>query len=180
MDVKIQVVPADQLAAGEQAALEALRSAAYPPDAAGSWAGRGREWAGPAYRVLVWQADGRLAAHVGLVLRAALADEQSVHVGGVGGVVTHPELRRQGLAAAAMARAVDFLRARGDVDFALLVCEPHMLAYYGRLGWQPFGGRLVVRQWGEREEFTFNRVMTYPLRSAPAPEGVVDLLGPPW
>ena len=41
-------------------------------------------------------------------------------------------------------------------------------------------GRLLVRQWGETEEFTFNQVMTYPIRSSSAPEGVIDLLGPPW
>ena len=25
-------------------------------------------------------------------------------------------------------------------------------------------GRLIVRQWGETEDFTFNQVMTYPIR----------------
>jgi GNAT superfamily N-acetyltransferase len=180
MDVRIQVLHADELSPGEQSALGALRSAAYPPAASAGWPGRAREWSAPTYRVLVWLPDGRLAAHVGLLLRDVLANEQPVRVGGVGGVVTHPELRRQGLAAAAMTRAVDFFRNLGDLDFALLVCEPHMLAYYGRLGWQPFGGRLIVRQWGEIEEFTFNRVMTYPLLASPAPGGVIDLLGPPW
>ena len=135
---------------------------------------------GPTYRVLVSDGDGRLVAHAGLLVRDVLANGQPVRVGGIGGVMTHPDMRRQGLAAAAMANAVEFFRHLGDVDFALLVCESHLLAYYAQIGWQPFGGRLIVRQWGEPEEFTFNQVMTYPIRSASTPEGVIDLLGPPW
>lgn len=180
MDAKIQVLPVDQLSPGEQAALQALGNAAYPSDPAAPQPGRGREWAGPTYRVLVWHPDGRLAAHAGLLVRDALANEQPVRVGGIGGVVTHPDMRRQGLAAAAMTHAVDFFRDLGDVDFALLVCAPRLLAYYAHLGWRQFGGRLIVHQWGETEEFTFNRVMAYPLRSSSMPEGVIDLLGPPW
>jgi aminoglycoside 2'-N-acetyltransferase I len=180
LDAKVQILPVDQLSPDEESSLQALRSAAYPPGTSAVWPGRDRELAGPAYRVLVWDSDGRLAAHAGLLLRNALANEQPVRVGGIGGVLTHPQLRRQGMAAAAMANAVEFFRHLGDVDFALLVCESHLLAYYTRLGWRQFGGRLIVRQWGESEEFTFNQVMTYPIRSSLPPEGVIDLLGPPW
>jgi len=180
MVAKIQIIPVDGLSPGEQSSLQALRIAGYPPASSAVWPGRDREWAGPTDRVLVWDSDGRLAAHAGLLLRNALADERPVRVGGIGGVLTHPEMRRQGMAAAAMTNAVQYFRHLGDVDFALLVCEPRLVAYYARLGWQQFSGRLIVRQWGESEEFTFHRVMTYPLRSSPAPDAVIDLLGPPW
>jgi predicted GNAT family N-acyltransferase len=180
VDTKVQILPINQLSPDEQSALDALRMAAYPPDTSALWPGRNREWAGPTYRALVWNRDGRLAAHAGLVLRDALANGQPVHVGGIGGVVTHPDMRRQGMAAAAMNGAVEYFRQLGDVDFVLLVCESQLLAYYASLGWQQFTGRLIVRQWGEPEDFTFNWVMTYPLRSSVASEDVIDLLGPPW
>ncbi|MFN8466789.1 MAG: GNAT family N-acetyltransferase [Caldilineaceae bacterium] len=178
MDTKVQVLAIDQLSPGEQAALETFRGAVQPPDIPASPPGPNREWAGPSHRVLIWDGNGRLVTHAGLLVRRALANEQPVRVGGIGGVMTLPEMRRQGLAAIAVASGVEFFRQLGDVDFALLVCKPHLLAYYGRLGWRKFSGRLLVRQWGKTEDFTFNEVMTYPIQYAP--EGVIDLLGPPW
>jgi aminoglycoside 2'-N-acetyltransferase I len=178
LDTKVQVIARDQLSPSEQRALADFRSAVQTPDTAAPAPGQQREWAGPTHRVLIWDGNGRLVTHAGLLVRNVLVNDQPVRVGGIGGVMTLPEMRRQGLAATAMASGVEYFRQLGDVDFALLVCKPHLLAYYARLGWRQYAGRLFVRQWGEPEEFTFNKVMIYPIRFAP--EGVIDLLGPPW
>jgi hypothetical protein len=103
-----------------------------------------------------------------------------VRVGGIGGVKTHPALRRRGLAGRGVRRAVEFLFEQPDIGFALLVCEPHLIGYYSSLGWREFGGRLVVRQHGAAADFTLNRVMTHDVQSAGPLTGTIDLMGPPW
>ena len=66
------------------------------------------------------------------------------------------------------------------VAFSLLVCQAHLLPFYGRLGWLPFPGRLVVEQPGGSIVFTVNCPMVLP-GLCPAPqEGVIDLRGLPW
>ena len=164
----------------ERADRLALGQAVYPPEVAAAWPGRHLEWSVPDWVVFVRAADGALVCHVGIVLRSALRDGVPVRVGGVAGVKTHPAARRQGLAGRAIGRAVEFFREQSDVAFGLLVCEPHLIGYYGRLGWQEFSGRLLVTQRGEPSEFTFNRVMTLGVRSAGPTAGTVDLCGPPW
>ncbi len=79
-----------------------------------------------------------------------------------------------------MQRAMEFFREQPGVAFAVLVCGPHLIGHYSRLGWREFAGRLLVRQYGEAVEFTFNRVMTFGIRSAAPQTGTIDLLGPPW
>jgi hypothetical protein len=78
-----------------------------------------------------------------------------------------------------VAGAVELLRDQG-ADFALLVCEPALIAFYERLGWRAHPGDLLVRQFGEPVRFTFNLPMTYPFREGSVPSGAIDLMGPPW
>jgi len=87
-----------------------------------------------------------LICYVGLVVRSAQHDGRSVRLGGIGGVKTHPAARRHGCVARAVRRAVASFQERADIEFRLLVCEPHLIGYYQRLGWQEFGGRLLVTQ----------------------------------
>ena len=73
-----------------------------------------------------------------------------------------------------------FADGPNHVAFSLLVCQGHLLPFYGRLGWLPFPGRLVVEQPDGRMVFTTNRSMVLPgLHPAPQ-EGVIDLQGLPW
>jgi catechol 2,3-dioxygenase-like lactoylglutathione lyase family enzyme len=164
----------------EGAEREALGRAVYPPEVAAVWPGRYLEWSTPEWGVFVRAMGGALVSCLGIVVRPALRDGLPVRVGGVGGVKTHPAARRQGFAARAIARAVEFFRQQPDVAFGLLVCEPHLIGYYSRLGWQEFSGRLLVTQHGESSEFTFNRVMVCGVREAAPVAGTIDLLGPPW
>jgi hypothetical protein len=165
--------------AAERAELAALSRAVYPPEEA-AWPGRHLEWSAAEWGVFARTADGALVSYVGIVVRSALHDGRPVRVGGIGGVKTHPAARRQGFAGRAVRLAVAFFHEQPDVAFGLLVCEPHLLGYYGRLGWQEFAGRLLVTQRGEPAEFTFNRVMVGGVREAAPTAGTIDLLGPPW
>jgi aminoglycoside 2'-N-acetyltransferase I len=160
--------------------LRALSLAVYPPVASVDWPGRRVEWSPAEWCVRIHDDAGALVSYVGISLREAQHEGRPVRVGGIGGVKTHPSARGRGLAARGTERAIAFFRDDIGAAFALLVCDPRLLAYYGRLGWREFTGRLLVRQRGATVEFTFNRVMTCAVRS-PAPEdGTIDLLGPPW
>ena len=160
--------------------LRALSVAVYPPQESASWSGAALEWSPVEWCVRVRDDDGALMSYVGITLRDAQHEGQPARVGGIGGVKTHPAARHRGLAARGMQRAVEFFHEQPAVGFGLLVCGPHLIGYYGGLGWREFTGRLVVRQRGATVEFTYNRVMTYGIRSPAPHDGTIDLLGPPW
>jgi hypothetical protein len=172
--------PVADLTEAERDALKTLGRVVYPPVVADAWPGRHLEWTPHQWGVFVRDGDGTLVSYVGIVVRSALLDGRPVRVGGVAGVKTHPAARRQGLAERAVGRAVEFFREQPDLAFALLVCEPHLVGYYGRLGWKEFFGRLLVTQRSTPTEFTFNRVMVIPGHGAAPAGGTIDLSGPPW
>jgi hypothetical protein len=179
MDTALSLDRVAGLGDDDRAALRELSEAVYPPAEWADWPGRRIEWAAAEWCVRVWH-EGRLACHVGILVRDAELDGQTVRVGGIGGVKTHPALRRSGLAGLAMRRAVAFFHEQPAVAFALLVCEPPLLAYYAALGWREFTGRLRVRQHGVSSDFTFEPAMTHGVRSPAPAAGFIDLNGPPW
>jgi GNAT superfamily N-acetyltransferase len=168
------------LTAGEQAAIRTLSLAVYPPEVAAAWPGRAIEWTPHQWGVIGWDAEGAALCYVGVVLRNARWNDRAVRVGGIGGVKTHPASRGRGLATAAIRRALDFFQEQGDVAFGLLVCEPDLVPFYERLGWRRFPGDLLVAQRQATVPFTFNLVMTTPIRLQELPTGTIDLMGPPW
>jgi hypothetical protein len=163
----------------DRVAVRALSLAVYPPERLIDWPGRDIEWAAPEWCVRVRTENDTLVTYVGAYLRQAACDGQPVVIGGVGNVKTHPTARGRGFAALGVQRAVEFFAERG-VGFGLLVCEPRLTAYYARLGWREFAGRLLVRQRGTDTEFPLNRVMTRAVGSAGPTAGTIDLCGPPW
>ena len=165
------------LTAQEQAAVQTLSRAVYPPGA--EWPGRSIEWAAREQCILAWDATGQAVCHIGLHLCQGRWNERPVKIGGIGGVQTHPAFRGRGLASDGIGQALDFFRAR-DVDFGLLVCEPALIPFYERLGWQPFDGHLLVIQQHATVPFTFNRPMTIPVQLHESLMGRIDLMGPPW
>jgi hypothetical protein len=164
----------------ERDALRALTAAVYPPEVVARSPGRFLQWAPPMWSVLVWTMEGQLVAHVGIVTREGTLDGVPVQIGGIGSVKTHPEAQGRGYASAALRRAATALYADHHVAFSLLVCQAHLLPFYGRLGWLPFLGRLIVEQPGGSIVFTINRPMVLS-GLHPAPQrGVIDLRGLPW
>jgi GNAT superfamily N-acetyltransferase len=169
-----------ELSARERDALKALTAAVYPPEVLATSPGRSFQWAPAQWSVLVWTTEDRLIAHVGIVTRAGTLDGVPVKIGGIGSVKTHPQAQGRGYASAALRRAATALLDDHHVAFSLLVCQAHLLPFYGRLGWLPFPGRLVVEQPRGPIVFTINHPMVLPgLHPAPQ-EGVIDLRGLPW
>lgn len=178
--MRLDLKPVTDLSDGERDALKALTAAVYPPEVLATRPGRSLQWAPSAWSVLVWTVEGQLIAHVGIVTREGTLDDVPVQIGGVGSVKTHPQAQGRGYASAALRRAATALKDDHHVEFSLLVCQEHLLSFYGRLGWLPFPGRLVVEQPGGPIVLTINRPMVLPgLRPAPQ-EGVIDLRGLPW
>ncbi|HLA99639.1 MAG TPA: GNAT family N-acetyltransferase [Anaerolineales bacterium] len=180
MDVSIKLTRISELSESDRTEVRALALAVYPPEVAATWPGRHLEWASFEWCVRVWGSDGELASYAGLLLREGTHDMRSVLLGGVGGVATHPAARRRGYAEKGLRMAVEFFRENPKIAFALLVCEENLIPYYTRLGWQKFGGELIVRQHGEPGVFTFNCVMTLGIASEAPLVGTIDLRGPPW
>jgi GNAT superfamily N-acetyltransferase len=180
MSTRIEYRLMADLSDAERADLTALSQAVFPPEVLAALPGRHLEWAAPEGRVFVRTGGAGLVCVAGVVFRTALYDGRPVLIGGIGGVMTHPAHRRQGYAAHAVRHALELLRAQTGVAFGLLVCESQLAAYYGRLGWGEFAGRLLVTQRGVPAEFVFNRVMVCEVCGSAPAVGTIDLLGPPW
>jgi GNAT superfamily N-acetyltransferase len=169
----------DEVSSAERTSIDALRRSVYSPEDVANWAGRHLEWSDPHWRVITWDPNQQAVSYLGALVREAEAGGRGVRIGGIGGVMTHPAHRRQGLARAAIGRAIE-LFAENSVDFALLVCTPELIPLYERLGWQVHRGTLQVRQHGRSEAFTFNVPLTKSVLAERPDGGVIDLLGPPW
>lgn len=165
--------------AQERSDLRTLNEAVYPPAQVKAWPGNQLKWSKAKWGVQVLDDADELASYVGVHVRRATHNQQQVTVGGLGGIKTHPQSRGRGYAGLGIRCAVNWFRER-SVDFALLVCDQSLLAYYAGLDWQPFAGTLLTAQQEGTVEFTFNAPMVLDV-CAPAPSsGVIDLLGPPW
>ncbi|MFM8323015.1 MAG: GNAT family N-acetyltransferase [Chloroflexota bacterium] len=136
------------------------------------------QWADADYHLRAW--DGaQLVGHVDITLRDVQAGGQPLRLGGIGGVVTLPDWRRQGIASEALRLAQAFLCDPLDVDAGLLICDPLLLPFYARLGWQAVPGPLFFDQPDGRRRFD-GQVMVLPLRIPAWPAGTIDLQGLPW
>jgi predicted acetyltransferase len=136
-------------------------------------------WAHADLRVLIDAPDGGLASHVGIYFRTIDWNGHSIHVGGIGGVMTREDCRGQGLASVALNAAVETMRANEAVRFALLFCEPHNVAFYRARGWEAFNGEVYCEQPDGRVRFEAMAPYVFDIRRAPR-QGVIDLKGQPW
>jgi hypothetical protein len=177
---KLQLDSLAHLSDADREAVRLLSLAVYPPETLADWPGRHIEWSSPEWCVRLWDNEGVLVSYVGVHVRDATCDGRPILIGGVGGVKTRPSARGRGFAGLGLRRAIKFFDQHSKVDFALLVCEPRLLGFYERLGWHEFHGQLRVQQRGIPVNFTFNRVMTYPIGAEVPDSGVIDLCGPPW
>jgi GNAT superfamily N-acetyltransferase len=77
--------------------------------------------------------DGRLVSTLRIWDRQIHVGATPLRMGGIGGVTTHPDYRRRGLATAMMAHAADTMRSAG-MSLGLLFTEIPA-RFYRRLGW---------------------------------------------
>ena len=137
------------------------------------------KWGNADLRVLVETPDDGLVCHVGLYFREVSWNGRRMHIGGIGGVMTHADHRRRGYASVALDAATRTMRDREDVQFVLLFCEPHNVAFYQSRGWHPFEGEVYVEQPQGRVRFEAMAPFIFHIKRSPR-QGVLDLCGLPW
>jgi aminoglycoside 2'-N-acetyltransferase I len=158
---------------------EPLFKAVWSPEVMAKASWRHVKWANPDLRVLIEAPSGGLACHVGIYFRTVTWNGRKFNAGGIGGVLTREDCRRQGYASVALNAAIQTLRDHEAVQFALLVCEPHNFAFYQSRGWHPFGGEIHAEQPGGKVRFEAMAPFIFDLGRAPR-QGVIDLCGLPW
>ena len=111
-----------------------MHNAIWPREAANKPWGH-VQWTHADLRVLIDAPEGGLACHVGIYFRTIIWNGHSIHVGGIGGVMTREGCRRRGYATLALDAAIETIKANEAARFALLVCEDHNFAFYRARGW---------------------------------------------
>jgi len=177
--MKVEIVPTEKLSEYQQAALDQLRAAVYPPEVIATLPGRFFSWAPPQWSVLLWDQD-ELVSRAGLIRREILNDGMTKNIGGIGGVMTHPARQGQGWASQAMRQASEYFATNLNVSYALLFCRPHLVEFYMRLRWKPFQGKVFVEQPQGEVEFSANGAMVLDVREEAPVNGVLNLNGLPW
>ncbi len=171
--MEIVVKAVKDLTEAERRQIHDMASREFAEDDEGYEWDYGRDW-----HVLLLE-DGRVVSCVGIVERTCLVDGRPARLGGISDVITLPECRRRGLAAQGMAKAAEFMRDTLRVDFALLVCQPSMVDYYSRLGWQALETPLTIDQPGGKTTYRFS-TMLLPCVTRPSVRAAIDLCGLPW
>lgn len=159
---------------------EGLLEAAWPAAESAKRSWGHVKWANADLRVLIETDDGEPACHVGIYFRTVTWNGQNVHIGGIGGVATHPDFRRRGYASIALNAAAQTMRDHDAAQFALLVCEPHNFEFYRSRGWQPFTGILYAEQPEGRIRFEAMAPFVLDLKRRAPTLGTLDLCGLPW
>jgi aminoglycoside 2'-N-acetyltransferase I len=177
--MQIEVVARDQFSETQDQALSALWAAAYPPEVIATLPGRSITWTAPQWSLLLWDHE-HLVTRVGLVVREITHDGTSKRIGGVGGVMTHPARRGQGLARQALAASAAWFATEGQVAYALLFCRPDLIAFYQRSMWKPFEGSVWVDQPQGKLAFSDQKAMVLDVQEAAPLGGTIDLQGLPW
>ena len=109
---------------------EPLFNAVWPPDVVQKLPWAGVVFAHADLRVLVQAEPEGVVCHVGIYRREVTWNGRKVRAGGIGGVATREDSRRNGYASIALNAAIQTLKDEGATDFALLFCEPHNAPFY--------------------------------------------------
>jgi GNAT superfamily N-acetyltransferase len=128
----------------------------------------------------ILEVGGRAVSHVGVLKHTVVAGGARVAVGGVGGVVTVPEMQGRGLARRGMRHAAAYICEELGVEFGLLFCLGRLVAFYESLGWRRVPERVEVEQAAGAITSPFD-VLVLPCGGARAwPAGEVKLNSLPW
>jgi predicted acetyltransferase len=137
------------------------------------------DWSTPhEWNALGWL-DGELVSQLCLLKREIIVGGEKVWVAGIGGVATHPQWQRKGLASQLMRATADFIRQKMDVLFGLLICAEETRSFYEKLGWQKVADELIFIQNNARKTLK-TCVMILKITADPFPGGMIDLRGLPW
>jgi GNAT superfamily N-acetyltransferase len=129
----------------------------------------------------ILEVDERPASHVGVLKHTISAGGEPVVVGGVGGVVTVPEMQGKGLAQRGMRHAAAFMCEELGVEFGFLFCLDRLVGFYESLGWQHVRETVEVEQESGPLIVSFN-AMVLPCGAGGRawPVGKIELRSLPW
>ena len=175
MSIEIDVLNAD----ASWPMVEPLFNAVWPPEIVEKLPWAGIVFAEADLRVLVEADPEGVVCHVGIFRREITWNGRKMRAGGIGGVLTREEFRRRGYASLALNAAIQTLKDEGSIDFALLFCEPHNVAFYVGRGWKPFDGEIFCDQPEGRIRYDATAPYVFDIRRAPQ-RGTIDLCGLPW
>lgn len=176
MSIEIEIVNGDQSWRRAQGLLNSV----WPPAEVKDLPWGHIKWAHADLRVLIEASDGELVCHAGIFFRTVTWNGQKVHIGGIGGVATHPDHRRHGYAGIALGAAVQTMRDHDAAQFALLFCEPQRFEFYQSRGWHPFTGDIYAQQPNGRVRFEVMAPLVFDLKRRAPQRGTIDLCGLPW
>lgn len=179
MSIEIDILTGDTSLPQAQPLLDAV----WPPTSLSQQPWGHLAFANPDLRVLL-EADGELVCHVGVHTRMAMWNNRRMNIGGISSVATHPDHCRRGYASVALNAAIQTLRDREDVQFAVLFCDQHNAAFYEARGWQAFVGDVWCEQPGGRIKLGHMGLEsmaphTFDIKRG-AGGGAIDLCGLPW
>lgn len=140
-----------------------------------------QEWAPADWQLLIFDGD-QWASTVEVFCRTITVAGQGVEVGGISGVMTHPDYQRRGYSKRLMRRAVKWIAEQWTVSFGLLVCKTNLIPFYSELGWEQVVGKITFQQPDKYSGFDPQQVhgMIYRFGTAVWAGGDIDLCGLPW
>ena len=179
-NLTIETVEEARVSAALDAELRGFLMRAFPADVA-SFA-RTRHWHGsaPAFSVIARQ-DGRLVAHVGIVVRDIRVGDLPLRIYGIQNMGVLPEARGTGAGLRVLEAAAREAARRG-IAFGVLFCIPELERYYRRDGWTTRSGAARMDYDG-RTDIPIpgkNVCMIKCLTTGGFPDGEIHLQGADW
>jgi GNAT superfamily N-acetyltransferase len=138
----------------------------------------GLQWR-PKDRHIFVEVGGRSVSHVGLLRHTVKVGGVPVEVGGIGGVVTLPDMLGKGYARHALKHAASLICQEWGLDFGLLFCREPLVPFYRELGWRRIEEPVTVEQPSGRIASPMG-VMVLSCKRQDWPAGPVDLDSLPW
>jgi predicted N-acetyltransferase YhbS len=177
-DLKLTDEPV--MGAALDAEIKQLLCRCFPPDV--EVFSKSRHWHGtaPAY-TLTCQLGGRLAGHVGIVLRNVACGDRQLMTAGIQNLAVLPEWRGGGLAQCLMTESMAEANRR-KVPFGLLFCVPGLERFYVNLGWNRRDVAVVMADSdGHSVPIPAKNIcMVLSLAEESFPFGDIDLQGRDW
>lgn len=127
----------------------------------------------------VGYAAGRAITHACAILHKVAIDDREVRLGGLAGVITHPDSRGKGFGGQIVSAAEDHIRTQMKAEFGVLFCHPELIPFYEPRGWHTIRGPITIDQpEGARE--TPHIVMVMPFAQAAWQDRPLKLGSLPW
>lgn len=123
-------------------------------------------------------ADGSDRSIAGVVERDGAVGGRPARLGLLGGVLTLPAFRGQGLAAEVVRRATRLIEDELGCDFGVLMCGDELVGFYERLGWKLVPNEMTYERFGATRLVEIN-TMVYECRNRSLPPGPIELRGLP-